>query len=64
MNIFDEEKRKIWTETVEKPDFSRSSKKVWSLLRKLGAAHLVQKEDNISANTIFSMFLKKIKHQA
>lgn len=54
INLLDEERRKRWVSAVEELDFTRSSRKSWTLLRKLGAAHPIRKEDKITPNEISS----------
>lgn len=49
----DAARREMWTETVEGLDFKISSRKAWSLLRKLGGDHKTTNTDKkLSANKI------------
>ncbi|VVC34849.1 Homeobox domain-like,HTH CenpB-type DNA-binding domain [Cinara cedri] len=43
INLLDEKRRKRWISSVEELDFTRSSRKSWSLLKKLGTANPVRK---------------------
>lgn len=49
---------------MEEMDFSHSSQTSWDLLRKLGAAQPVRKENYITANAVASNFFKTLNIKA
>ncbi|VVC34569.1 Endonuclease/exonuclease/phosphatase [Cinara cedri] len=49
MSLLDEERRNRWLAAMEEMDYTHSSRKSWSLLRKLGAVHPSKKAGCVAA---------------
>lgn len=62
LRSLDASRKQKWTETVEKLNFQHSSRKAWSLLRKLGGSCLGQREQScITPNKIASHIVSTSK---
>lgn len=62
IKLLGEERRKQWHELVEQLDFTHSSHKSWSLLRKLGSVvHPSSKQSAVNPNRISSIILGNSK---
>lgn len=58
MALLDEERRNRWISAMEEMDYTHSSRKRWTLLRKLGAAQPSRKVGSIAASDIANLFFK------
>jgi hypothetical protein len=58
IRLLDEERKKRWLEKMNEMDFTHSSREIWSLLRKLGAAQPSWRESKVSPNSISNILFK------